>query len=229
MDPVDVVHVRTAGLREAHGQAVGRVVELAHAVDGAAAARRVPATPGWTVRELLAHIAGSLSDLVRGRMDGAPGPAWTARHVAERALVTPAALGDEIAHRARRVPDAAFASSSPTPVWDLLVHEADLLEALALPRPPEEEWRPLLERTVGYLGMRGLHHGTVTTTERDWLLGERGSAVRLRADDYELLRVLCSRRSRRQLAGLVDRPEALDRVRLQGPRDVVVPVALLVG
>ena len=45
----------------------------------------VPGTPAWTVHEVLAHLAGTASDSVTGRMDGAPGPEWTSRHVSERA------------------------------------------------------------------------------------------------------------------------------------------------
>ena len=37
----------------------------------------VPASPEWTVHEVLAHMAGVPSDMLAGRMDGAPGPAWT--------------------------------------------------------------------------------------------------------------------------------------------------------
>ena len=47
--------------------------------------RRVPATPDWTVHDVLAHLAGSPADVLAGRMDDAPSAAWTARHVAERA------------------------------------------------------------------------------------------------------------------------------------------------
>ena len=48
-------------------------------------ATRVPGSPDWTVHEVLAHLAGGPADAVSDRMDGAPGPEWTARHVAERA------------------------------------------------------------------------------------------------------------------------------------------------
>jgi len=52
----------------------------------------VPATPEWTVLQLAAHLAGEASDAVTGRMDGAPAPIWTARHVAEREGRTAAEL-----------------------------------------------------------------------------------------------------------------------------------------
>src|SRR6478736_3628031 len=48
-------------------------------------ATHVPATPAWTVRDVYAHLAGGPADALSGRMDGAPGPEWTSRHVGERA------------------------------------------------------------------------------------------------------------------------------------------------
>ncbi len=44
----------------------------------------VPGTPAWAVRDVLAHVAGGPADVLTGRMDGAPGPEWTSRHVSER-------------------------------------------------------------------------------------------------------------------------------------------------
>jgi hypothetical protein len=56
----------------------------------------VPATPTWTVHEVLAHLAGGASDAVTGRMDGAPSPEWTSRHVSERARLPVADLLAEL-------------------------------------------------------------------------------------------------------------------------------------
>lgn len=41
----------------------------------------VPACPGWELRDIVAHLTGSLIDLITGNTRGAPGPAWTAGHV----------------------------------------------------------------------------------------------------------------------------------------------------
>src|SRR6476659_10164854 len=64
---------------------VDAVCALAESLDAEELSRVVPATPDWTVHDVLAHLAGSPADLLAGRMDGAPSAAWTARHVDERA------------------------------------------------------------------------------------------------------------------------------------------------
>src|SRR4051812_38428879 len=56
----------------------------------------VPGTPAWTVHDVLAHVAGGASDAVTGRMDGAPTPEWTSRHVSERAQLPVADLLEEL-------------------------------------------------------------------------------------------------------------------------------------
>ena len=101
----------------------------------------VPATPAWTVHDVLAHLAGG--SVRRGhRPDGRrAGPEWTARHVAERAELP----GRRAARRAAGPPDAIAASTVDNPrpaiVWDIAVHHADLHEALGLGELPEPMWR----------------------------------------------------------------------------------------
>ena len=42
----------------------------------------VPATPEWTVHDVIAHLSGIAVDGTTGNMEGAPGDAWTAAQVA---------------------------------------------------------------------------------------------------------------------------------------------------
>jgi len=62
----------------------GRLTKLAGALTGEQLRTPVPATSAWTVHELVAHLVGGAADTTSGRLDGAPGDEWTARHVAER-------------------------------------------------------------------------------------------------------------------------------------------------
>jgi hypothetical protein len=73
----------------------------------------VPGTPAWTVREVLAHLAGVASDMTTGRMDGAPSPEWTSRHVGERVRLPV----DDLIAELRSHQDAMAASvvDSPRP------------------------------------------------------------------------------------------------------------------
>jgi hypothetical protein len=63
---------------------VAAITRLASDLDEAGLATTVPGSPDWTVHDVLAHLAGGPADALAGRMEGAPGPEWTARHVGER-------------------------------------------------------------------------------------------------------------------------------------------------
>ena len=139
---------------------------------------RVPATPDWSLHQLAAHLAGEASDAVTGRMDGAPSPAWTARHVAEREGRTAGELAAEMRETEAAVIVAMAGNERPALIWDRSVHLADLYEALGLGRPAEERWLPLYE-AVG-----------------PWRLADLPT---IDASPYELVRAVFSRRSRAQI------------------------------
>ena len=159
-------------------------------------ATRVPATPGWTVHQVLAHLAGSASDAVAGRMDGAPGEEWTARHVAEREGTAPAALAAEL--RSTQAAIAASTEDNPRPaiVWNISVHLADLREALGLPVLEAALWEPVLAAVAPY--RLGDVPATVVAGDDRW--GAGGDEVEV--SRYELYRALFSRRSRSAGAGV---------------------------
>ena len=142
---------------------------------------RVPATPEWDVHDLLAHVAGGASDLLAGRMDDAPSPAWTERHVQERSARSVEDLAGELTGNASAVASWAASAERPALVWDLAVHHADLHEALDLGRVPDHLWQPVLEVVARRYG-------------------DAAPALRERVGDYELFRAAFSRRSNGQLA-----------------------------
>ncbi|PQM47529.1 hypothetical protein C1Y40_02277 [Mycobacterium talmoniae] len=116
----------------------------------------VPATPGWTVHDVLAHLVGGAADLSSGRLDGAPGDAWTARHVGERRHQSVAELLAEWERVAPGTESALAQSklSGPNLAGDVIGHEADLREALRLPRPDRAHWQPVLEVMMALLARR---------------------------------------------------------------------------
>jgi uncharacterized protein (TIGR03083 family) len=163
----------------------------------------VPATPAWTVHEVLAHVAGSASDAVTDRMDGAPSPEWTERHVAERRSASVADLVDEL--RALQDGIAASVVDNPRPafVWNIAVHHADLHEALGLAALPARFWQPINDALAGRIP-------------------EAASSV----PAYELFRASFSRRSRSQMQawGTDLSAEQLDELCIFGPREDDQPV-----
>jgi len=152
----------------------GRLTELVGALTGEQLRTPVPATAAWTVHELIAHLVGGAADTASGRLDGAPGEEWTARHVAERRnrpvcellaeweIVGPTielSLTDDV-----RGPNLAA---------DIICHEGDLHEALGLPRPDRHHWQPVLEAMMGLLGRRLRQPGTVVIhdeQDQEWRL-----------------------------------------------------------
>ncbi|MCW2816318.1 MAG: hypothetical protein JWN84_3773 [Nocardioides sp.] len=182
-----------------HVTAVGA---LAGDLTDAQLASTVPATPGWTVHDVLAHLAGGGADVVTGRLDGVPGPEWTLRHVNERAPLPVADLVDELTTNADAVAATTVDNPRPAIVWDLAVHHADLHEALGHGRLPTHLWLPVV----------------------DELAPARAPALIGTVEPYELFRALFSRRSRDQMRawGLDD--DAIEVVCIFGPREDDQPV-----
>lgn len=166
----------------------------------------VPGTPAWTVRDVLAHLAGGPADAVTGRMDGAPGPEWTARHVGERYELPVADLVEEMRTHQDAIAQSTVDNPRPAIVWDIAVHHADLHEALGLGQLPERLWAPVLA------GVAPMKFGTAGVPED--------------VDPYELFRAIFSRRSRTQMQtwGLPLSAEQLDELCIFGPREDDQPV-----
>jgi uncharacterized protein (TIGR03083 family) len=182
---------------------VAAVSALAPTLTEEQLATKVPATPAWTVREVLAHLAGVATDAVTGRMDGAPGPEWTSRHVSERVALPISELVTELQSRQDAVAESVADSPSPALVWNLAVHHADLHEALGLPLLPEPLWLPVAEAVAA-----------------------RSPALAASVPSYELFRASFSRRSRGQMQGWDTglTPDELDAACIFGPREDDQPI-----
>lgn len=213
-----------------------RIADLVTALGGDQLRAPVPATPGWTVHELLAHLVGVAADTASGRLDGAPGEQWTARHVAERRRHSV----DELLTEWDRISPAVESSlrgqqlSGPGPAPDLICHEGDLREALGRPRMDREHWQqPFLERMMLLLGRRLQHATTLLIHDeqgQEWSCGSGDPVTVLRADGYELMRAMFSRRSRRQIAAWnwTSAPDehTIEQFGVFGPRDDDQPVPI---
>ncbi|KDE98218.1 hypothetical protein Y900_004480 [Mycolicibacterium aromaticivorans JS19b1 = JCM 16368] len=182
-----------------------RVRDLAATLTDEQLQSHVPATPRWTVHELLAHLVGCAADAVSGRLDAVTSDQWTARHVRERRCTPVGDLMNEW-DRIGTDADASLTDDQlygPNLAIDAVCHESDLHEALGLPRVDREHWQPFLDVTMRYLGTQ-LRDSPALRIEDDrgaqWICGTGHPATLLRADGYELLRANLSRRSLRQIA-----------------------------
>lgn len=213
-----------------------RVFDLADTLSADQLRRPVPATPNWTVHELLAHLVGGAADVDGARLDGAPGEQWAARHVNERRHRSVPELLAEWQRVAPAI-DSTLADEQifgPNLAADLICHEADLREALGLPRVDREHWHPFLEVMMHFLNRRLRHHTSLIIRDeqgQQWMCGTGEPTTLLRADGYELLRASYSRRSQRQIAAWHWTPTPsqtlIKRIGFFGPRldDQPIPIS----
>lgn len=187
----------------------------------------VPACPRWTARDLLAHLAGVATDVVRGayftdavrawadETVAARRESWTAEQVASRADVGVTDLVAEIERQgAELVADlrrgTGHAAGAPewlhsAPVADLAVHLDDLREALGVEVEPDSPLTRFGFRVYrDWLGLRLEQTGRapllLTDGNRRWQVGGAGEpGAVLRASRHELFRIVTGRRARTDL------------------------------
>ncbi|HET6938152.1 MAG TPA: maleylpyruvate isomerase N-terminal domain-containing protein [Nocardioides sp.] len=189
---------------ELYREHVAALSQLAPTLSDEQLATVMPATPAWTVHEIFAHLAGGASDAVTERMDGAPGPEWTSRHVNERVALPVAELVAELQSHQDAVAESVVDNPRPGLVWNIAVHHADLHEGLGMPMLAEPMWRPVLDAMAPRLD----------------------PALVDSVPPYELFRGVFSRRSRSQMQGWGTplSAEELDEICIFGPREDDQPV-----
>ncbi|MGD9703464.1 MAG: hypothetical protein AB7Q42_14205 [Acidimicrobiia bacterium] len=176
---------------------------------------RVPASPAWSVRDVLAHVVGLAADLNAQRFPDAAdsgGTAWTRRQVEHRRSWK---LGDVVAEWDREAPTFeaglnAFGYEMGSHfVADLHAHHQDVRSAVGLPPDADEVTVAVaLDHYAAALDhlLIGAEWGTVDVVSGHEL--RRLGAVsgphhaRVQAEPFELLRALSARRSLRQLRAL---------------------------
>lgn len=170
----------------------------------------VPSCPGWTVRHVVAHLAGLCEDWVAGRLEGYGSEAWTATQV-ERFADAP--LTEILTQWDRALAGfvvlPADPAMGPPGRWafgDAVVHEADLRAALGERRVPLDAVALALKGQIArwreVVGGAGLPALLLRCPDlRDWWLGEHDDpgAVVAEAPAYEVFRALAGRRSEAQI------------------------------
>ncbi len=186
-------------LDELYERSRSRTTELAAALTPGQLDTTVPATPLWTARQLLAHLAGAASDAVAGRVDGVGTPPWTAAQVVAR---EGRPLDDVLAEWAGSGPQVAVALAARRMpgliVHDALTHEADLREAFGLGTPPADDVAEALDRLARGICRRSPQALVLRAAGVEWS-GGSGSPTVAETSPYELYRGLISRRSRAQM------------------------------
>ena len=218
-----------ADLAGAYADTRRRLHELLAGLDEAALAAPVPACPAWTVRDVLAHLAGVAADTASGAyflgaVDAwsdtrlaASRDEWTAGQVQSRRGRPVKALLAEWASQAA-ILERMLAGTVPpppgSPAWllsgpvaDLAVHLHDVRGALRRPGDRDAPVTGLgLRIYARWLGNRLDQAGRpalrLRAGGREWVEGSTRPAAALAADAFELFRALSGRRTLDQVRAL---------------------------
>ena len=187
-----------------------RIAALVGGLPDTALGRPVPSTPGWTVKDLVGHLAGMASDLIAGGVDAAGTPAWTARQVQERRARSLGSVLDEWASAAAAV--GLMLATAPRRmacrlVCDVACHEHDLRGALGRPGARQTDTVDFaLQAGVGQVHARLRRAGAgglrLMAGSTEWFIGPGDPTATLTVEPFELFRLLFGRRSRPQMAAL---------------------------
>jgi hypothetical protein len=162
-----------------------------------------PATPGWCVHDLVAHLTGVAEDLTGGwTPTGGPTAEWTAGHVARGADVP----SEELLERWAAVSPAAELILTERRLWppalDAGAHEHDIRGALGDTGGRDSA----VVRDGASVLLRMLRVPlplVVRTEDEEFRLGpEEGEPAILTTTSFEAFRWRLGRRSRRQLAAM---------------------------
>jgi uncharacterized protein (TIGR03083 family) len=168
----------------------------------------VPGCPGWDVHSVVSHLAGITSDVLAGQFEGAPGDAWTAAQVQQRAQVPTTEVLAEWGELGPAL-EARFGDLGPLAynfTYDAHVHEDDVREALGLTLGVAPTAAMVLAGLTTQVAGRAVHKAGLAsmrleTAEGDLLqAGIRDEVgLTLRCSRGEALRMLAGRRTMSQV------------------------------
>lgn len=192
-------------LGAAYRQARESVADLIRSLGPDQLARPVPACPGWTVHDVVAHLTGVASDVITGRLTGIPDESQTAAQVADRSATPTAVVLREWERSASQL-EAVLSKggrSNLPPVADVVVHEQDIRGALGLPGNRDTSLIDLVTAPVAGLweskiDSAGLAPVVVKDGDRV-MYGSPEAPVEMATSRFEFFRAAYGRRSRSQI------------------------------
>jgi len=205
----------------------GRITDVVRDLTPDQQATPVPACPGWTVRDVVAHLVGVIEDGLSGNFPpGGPNDEWTAAQIARHPEDVATLLGrweEQAPAMEKFLTESGFWPGA----LDAASHEQDIRNALGLPRQSNETIQISLPTILGR--MQAPAPLLVRTERAEVRVGpDGGEPVVLTTSEYEAFRWRFGRRSRAQLATMdwsADAGPFLDSLCIFGPaeHDVVEP------
>jgi len=169
----------------------------------------VPATPAWSVRDVMAHVVGITADLNAQDFGSGDPDEWTAAQVRSRSTRSVDELAAEWERESSRFEDGlrAFGYEMGSHfLADLLEHGQDVRSALGLERLADDD--TLAVALDHYLDTFHLALGAagasvvVRVVNDEWTLGSGPVVARLTAGRFDAFRCLGGRRSAAQVRAL---------------------------
>jgi uncharacterized protein (TIGR03083 family) len=168
---------------------------------------RVPGSPHWVVKDVLAHLVGVTADFCSGTLEGAGTPPWTQVQVEARRDKTVPELVEEWSKRG-----VGFEESMPqmgffrvASVYDVTMHGDDVREALGLPLGTSSTHAWVLDGIIERANKRadGIGSLTLRAGDRAWTIGSGEPHASVTApDEGELARVVGGRRTDEEVLAL---------------------------
>ncbi|MDZ7674669.1 MAG: maleylpyruvate isomerase family mycothiol-dependent enzyme [Acidimicrobiales bacterium] len=195
-------------LATAYRDTRGRITELCQGISPDVASSRVPATPDWSVRDLVSHLTVIAAEPVAGNLPGNDQQAWMDEGMARRREASVADLLTEWneAGPAFEGIIESMGEALRNVVYDVAVHEHDLRHALGRPGARDTPAVQIgLEALLDQLGDRVREHELaavrvrIDDAEEEVVCGDGNPSVTLAGDRFELFRLLANRRSRNQV------------------------------
>jgi uncharacterized protein (TIGR03083 family) len=185
-----------------------RITALVESLPPSDLDKDVPATPGWRVRDVVAHLVGVAVDVGAGNLDGAATDPWTAAQVdARRESSVEAVLAEwgEAGPALEKALEDFPPHMAVIAVIDAVNHEHDIRGAVNRAGERDSEAVDLaLQAMVDALGKRLADSGCpglrLRAGNQEWEVGPQPVAAAVEAPDgYSLLRALTGRRSEEQI------------------------------
>jgi uncharacterized protein (TIGR03083 family) len=197
-----------------------QITALVAGLDDAGWSTAVAACPGWSVRDVMAHLAAVAEDWASGRLAAPATDEETAAQVARFRGYDVAGILASWTDASAQLHHLAATAGLEPPLGDIVIHEHDLRGALGRPgardsaavRRISDELLTMLQPPVPL---------RVTVEDAEYRSGpDGGDEIQLHTTRFEALRWRTGRRSRAQLAAMDwsgDSTPVLDHLYIFGP------------